>query len=128
MVVDTCQSMLFSEGDLKIDASSLVFVDPLGIAMLGSTLHMIQQRDKRSVEVSGAITTAVEYLQRMDGFPGVVFINQKSSHQRRHDRSNSLVELTMLSNPSSVEGTSSRLARALLGFFREGELTTCLKM
>jgi len=74
---------------------------------------MLQQRN-RTIQVSGLPESVSGYLQRMDVFPGVSLINSKT-RQGRHDRRDSLMELTRLDKRSQIDRTANQIANALVG-------------
>jgi anti-anti-sigma regulatory factor len=112
--VSACRLLLDSVGDATVDASSLRFADPFGLAMLGATFFMVRQQG-RQVRVSGLNADMAGYLNRMDVFEGVELIDRAPLATGRNDRSDTLVELTRLDNHNHVDDAALRLARSLVG-------------
>jgi len=113
--VTVCRRVMRSEGDLHVDASRLRFVDPFGIAMLGAAFSC--KRDAGSeISLSGITTDAGSYLERMDVFRDVR-IESRDSVSERHNRQDSLVELTSLTEVGDVPATAMRLSHAIVGVF-----------
>ena len=113
--ISVCREILDSDDDVGIDASRLKFADPFGIALLGAAFHGIQSQGF-AVSVSGLNTDAGQYLRRMDVFHGVTILESQPSLQR-HNRSDSLVELTFLDNANGVDPVARKLAHAIVGTF-----------
>lgn len=112
-----CQEALQSTNDnIDIDARYLRFTDPFGIALLGACFHEIKTRSKK-IRIHNLNANLSGYLQRMDLFEGTELIDCQPERVSRHNRANSLVELTMLSQHSKVGDVSDKLANAIVGGF-----------
>lgn len=109
-----CGAALTAEDDVTLDARSLRFADPFGLALLGATFYMLQQRGQK-VRVAGLTATVGGYLQRMDVFEGVELTDCALPNHQRHDQSTTLVELTRLDQRSQIDPTANKLANALVG-------------
>lgn len=103
-----------ADGAATVNAAALRFADPFGLAMLGATFHMVRQRG-RAVRVCGLNAHMAGYLNRMDVFAGVELVDFAPHATGRHDRSDALVELTLLDNQGGVDDAAFRLANALVG-------------
>lgn len=112
-----CKEVLKSnDGDIDIDACYLHFTDPFGIALLGACFHEIKARGQK-IRINNLSANLSGYLQRMDLFEGAELMNCQPESGTRHNRSDSLVELTMLSQHSEVGNLSNKLANAIVGGF-----------
>lgn len=112
-----CQEVLKStDGDIDIDARYLRFTDPFGIALLGACFYEIKVRGQK-IRINNLNANLSGYLQRMDLFEGAELIDYQPVSGIRHNRADSLVELTMLSQHSEVGNVSNKLANAIVGGF-----------
>ncbi len=112
--VAVCGLLLEGGGAVLVDASRLKFADPFGLAMLGATFQMLRDVE-RTVQVCGLGAAAAGYLGRMDVFEGVERVDCGPPANQRHNRGDSLVELTRLDTPQEVDQAAYRLAHALVG-------------
>jgi hypothetical protein len=99
---------------IDVDASRLVFVDPLALTLLGATLHKVKQWRQR-LRVFGLADGVGAYLLRMDVFSEVEFAAGPQFPGRRRDRRDSLVELTRIDSNREVPEAAWRMAQALVG-------------
>ena len=113
-LIGLCGAALAADDNVLLDARTLEFVDPFGMAMLGATFYMLQQRGQ-SVLVSGLNDSVSSYLQRLDVFAGVELVNCAPARGSRHDRRDRLLELTRIDKRGEVETAAFRLAQALVG-------------
>ena len=113
-LIGLCGQALEADDNVTLDARALRFADPFGLAMLGATFYMLQQRGQ-FVRVSGLTDAVSGYLQRMDVFDGVKLVNCATPCGQRHDRSDALVELTRLDQRGDIDRTANQLAAALVG-------------
>lgn len=109
-----CAAIRDADGDVLVDALAYKFFDPFGLACLGAAVR-IALDDGRRVMGRNLSPDVGGYLLRMDVFSGVEWLDQPPSCGQRHDRTDSLVELTRLDNHSEVDGTADKLARAVVG-------------
>ncbi len=100
--------------DVVVNASRLCFVDPFGMALLGATFHTIRNQG-RSVQICGLSAEMGGYLERMDVFEGIELVDCAPMPMQRHNRGDSLVELTRLGARRDVDEASFRLAHAVVG-------------
>lgn len=109
-----CNRLIEGKGDALVDASDLRFADPFGLALLGATFHLVRTQG-RSVAVRGLSHAMSGYLGRMDVFEGVGLVDCVPPQNDRRDRSDALVELTLLHLPRQVDEAAYRLAKTLVG-------------
>lgn len=112
-LIELCRKALEAESNIELLAHDLYFVDPFGIALLGATFYMLQQRDQ-AIQVSGLTENVSGYLQRMDVFHGVKLTNSKTQ-KGRHDRRDSLMELKRLDKRNQIDQAANQIANALVG-------------
>lgn len=113
-LIGLCGAALAAEDGVTLDAHGLRFADPFGMALLGATFYMLQQRGQK-VRVAGLTAKVGGYLQRMDVFEGVELTDCALPRNRRHDQSTTLVELTRLNQRNQIDPTANKLANALVG-------------
>ena len=113
-LIGICGQALETDDNVTLEARALRFADPFGLAMLGATFYMLQQRGQ-SVRVSGLTDAVNGYLQRMDVFDGVKLVNCTTPRGQRHDRSDALMELTRLDQRGDIDRATNKLAEALVG-------------
>lgn len=112
-----CQQILKNTDKyIEIDASNLRFADPFGIALLGACFYEVKLHGQ-NIHVYNLNSSLSGYLQRMDLFDHIELINCPQTNGTRHNRGDSLVELTMLSMHSEVGTVSHKLANAIVGSF-----------
>lgn len=114
ILIGLCGAALAAEDSVTLEARALRFTDPFGLAMLGATFYMLQQRGQ-TVRVAGLTDAVGGYLQRMDVFEGVELVDCALPRGQRHDQSDALVELTRLDQRSQIDRTANQLAEALVG-------------
>ncbi len=119
--LNACSEILDACDNVNINASGLKFVDPFGIAMLGSCLSQAKAYGFDSC-ISGLNKNVGSYLNRMDCFNDVELTDFSPSYNVRHDRSDSLVELKKLEDVKMVNQVSNELAKALVGSFNNVDL------
>jgi hypothetical protein len=113
--IEVCRQIQDAEGDIVcLDARRLVFVDPFALTLLGASLYELKQWGQR-VRVSGLRPDIGGYLQRMDLFEDVEFVDCAPSIGQRHDRRDSLVELTRVDDDVEAADAARRIAQALVG-------------
>lgn len=113
-LIKLCGLALAVEGDVILDARALRFVDPFGMAMLGATFYMLQQRGQ-IVRVAGLTDAVGSYLHRMDVFEGVELVDCATPRSQRNDRRDALFELTRLDQRNQIDRAANQLAEALVG-------------
>ena len=113
-LIGLCGAALAAKDSVTLEARALRFADPFGLAMLGSTFYMLQQR-RQTVRVAGLSDAVGGYLQRMDVFEGVELVDCALPRGQRHDQTDSLVELTRLDQRSQINRAANQLAEALVG-------------
>jgi hypothetical protein len=113
-LIGLCGTALAAEDSVMLDARALRFADPFGLALLGATFYMLQQRGQ-TVRVAGLTDAVGGYLQRMDVFEGVELVDCALPRGQRHDRTDALVELTRLDQRSQIDRAANQLAEALVG-------------
>ena len=113
-LIKLCGLALAAEGDVTLDAHALRFADPFGMALLGATFYMLQQRGQ-AVRVAGLTDAVGSYLHRRDVFDGVELIDCAPPRGQRYDRRDALVELTRLDQRNQIDRAANQLAKALVG-------------
>ena len=114
--IATCREIQDAEGEVvTLDASNVVFVDPFGLTLLGASFYELRKYDQR-VRVSGLNPDLGGYLQRMDLFEDVEFVDCAPPIGQRHDRRDALGELTRIDNSGQAPEAAWRFARALVGW------------
>lgn len=113
-LIGLCGIALAADDSVMLDARALRFADPFGLALLGATFYMLQQRGQ-TVRVAGLTDAVGGYLQRMDVFEGVELVDCALPRGQRHDQSDGLVELTRLDQRSQIDRAANQLAGALVG-------------
>ena len=89
-LIGLCGAALAAEDGVTLEAHALRFADPFGLALLGATFYMLQQRGQ-TVQVAGLSDTVGGYLQRMDVFDGVELVDCNLPRGQRHDQRDALV-------------------------------------
>lgn len=100
---------------IVIQATNLVFADPLGVSLLGTSIQSAREKNS-SVSISGLNSNISSYLDRVNLFNGINLID--CDHRKkinRRDQSASMVELTQVTCPAEVDSASNSLAVSLLG-------------
>ncbi|MEF8730662.1 MAG: ATP-binding protein [Candidatus Accumulibacter meliphilus] len=114
-LVALCGAALEADNDVVLDGRALRFADPFGLALLGSTCHMLRQRDQ-VVRVFGLADSVSSYLQRMDVFQEVELVDCAPARVGvRRNRRDALVELTRIDHPRDINSTANQLATAMVG-------------
>jgi len=113
-LIGLCGAALATDDTVTLKAGALRFADPFGLAMLGATFYMLQQRGQ-TVQVAGLTDAVGSYLQRMDIFEGVELLDCTFPRGQRHDRRDALVELTRLDQRNQIDKAANQLAEALVG-------------
>ncbi len=113
-LVRLCGAALASDDTVLLDARALRFADPFGLAMLGATFYMLQQRGQ-TLRVSGLSEAVSSYLQRMDVFGGVELVDCAQARGVRRDRRDALVELTRIDQRADINRIANQIADALVG-------------
>lgn len=89
--IAACWEIASASGVVDIDARDLIFVDPLGMALLAATFYKVNQHGG-AVRVHCLNAQLSGYLRRMDGFHGVELIDCAPMQGQRQDRADALVE------------------------------------
>lgn len=109
-----CGSIMNSEGDVVLDASDFMFIDPLGLATLRATLEA--QTEDREFHVRFMSSSMISYLVRMEFFVG---LNAEGfdveSGRNPCSEPDNCVELLRVTNADQSEEVASRLVRAMTG-------------
>ena len=113
-LVALCAKALAADDDVLLNARALRFADPFGLAMLGATFNMLQQRGQL-VHVSGLTDAVSSYLQRMDVFADVQLVDCAPARGIRRDRRDALVELTRIDQRADINRIANLIADALVG-------------
>lgn len=108
-----CEEVRQSDGPIILNGSEVRFVDPLGIAVLGALLEPL--KDVRPCRIEWLSVDVGTYLDRMDVLSrcGIEGVNARCGV--RHDRRDSLVELTCVTQPHEVDQAAESLATAIAG-------------
>lgn len=109
---ELCDHVRKADGVAVLDASNLEFVDPLGLAVLGSHLGCLPHCQ---VHAEWMPTKIAGYLDRMGLFSHCTLHGVEVSSRSRNDLQTSLVELTRVSDSSDAQGAAHRLAVAITG-------------
>lgn len=112
--VGAAQQIRWADQDVEVCADNLLYADPFGMAILGASFHCLRQGG-HAIQVRGLNSDIRSYLERMNVFQGVELEASPLGPRQRHNREDSLVELTSIGEPAQVDGTAQRLARALIG-------------
>jgi hypothetical protein len=113
-LIGLCGAALAAGDSVTLEARALRFADPFGLALLGATFFMLQQRGQ-TVQVAGLSDAVGGYLQRMDVFEGVELVDCAPPPGQRHNQTDALVELTRLDQRSQIDRVANQLAEALVG-------------
>lgn len=112
LILEFCSQIAKREGDVILDASGLQFVDPLGLAMLRSTL---ESGEGKNFHVRWMAQHLIDYLIRMEFFEGLsvdgIDVETARNPQGEPHRCVELVKVT----DGQSEEIASRLALAMLG-------------
>jgi hypothetical protein len=110
-----CQQIAAAEeGVVELDARGVAFVDPFALTLLGASMHALKGWGQR-VRIHGLDSDAGGYLHRMDLFKDVELVDCAPPPQRRHDRRDSLLELTQIDDRDLAADAARRMAQALVG-------------
>lgn len=109
-----CVAIRDADDDVVVDVGAYKFFDPFGLACLGAAVR-IALDDGRRIVGRNLSSEVGSYLLRMDVFSGIEWLDLIPQSLPRHDRADSLVELTRLDNHSEVDSTADKLARAVVG-------------
>lgn len=113
-LIGLCGAALATNDNVLLDARGLRFADPFGMALLGSTFFMLQERGQ-TVRIAGLSDAVSGYLQRMDVFTDVELIDCAPARGIRRDRRDALVELTRIDKSTDIDSIANQLADALVG-------------
>jgi anti-anti-sigma regulatory factor len=116
--LSVCQRLLRAGEGVSLDASSLRFVDPFGLALFGATFYELAKYG-RPLQVLNLSQEVRSYLIRMDALSGLELDGEPLVMLTHHDRSDSLVELTRIDGRDEVDTMAFRLAKALVGSIPE---------
>lgn len=97
---------------IDCDATSLRFIDPLGLCVLASVCHHISESGK-NVVIHNLSDNMKSYMARMDLFDSCNIENIETYN--RNDKRDSLVEVCKLENASQIDQLSTRIAHAIVG-------------
>lgn len=107
-----CDEILSGDGVLILDASELMFIDPLGLAALKSVL---ERTTASKFHVRWMDQQIINYLVRMEFFAGLsvdgIDVQKERNPQGEPDRCVELVQVT----EGQSEEIASRLALAMIG-------------
>lgn len=101
-----------SRDEIVCDASSLQFVDPIGLCLLAATCHQLA-KDGRQLKLENMPPAIMDYLARMDLFKACGIEYQESF--TRHDRRADLVEICVADKAAEGEQLASKIVAALVG-------------
>jgi hypothetical protein len=107
-----CTKVKQTEGDIVFDASQLVFIDPLGLAVLGALLQPVSDRN---ISILWLGVDVASYMERMNFFSQCPILGVEIPDNARNDKSLSLVELTCVTSSIEIDVVADRLATALTG-------------
>lgn len=113
-LIALCGAALSADDDVLLDARAVRFADPFGLALLGSTCHMLRQRGQ-AVRVSGLASAVSSYLQRMEVLDRVELFDCAPARGVHRDRRDALMELTRLDQPRDIDSAANQLANAMVG-------------
>lgn len=117
-LIKFCDSILKAEGDLVLDASEFIFIDPLGLATLRATLGALE--GDRDVSLRYMAGSMISYLVRMDFFVGLnVEGYDVESGRNPAGEPDNCVELLSVTNSDQSEEVASRLVQAMTGIERD---------
>lgn len=111
-------SIRSAEERVVIHADDLQYADPFGMAVLGASFHSVIQNGY-PISIRGLNKEIRNYLERMDVFHGVELEPDAGRGRVRHDRTDSLVELTAIHDHALVDVVARRLAKAIIGRDKE---------
>lgn len=101
-----------ADHEVVLDASRLRFIDPFGLAVLGS---LFQPTSRLEVSFEGLAPDVAGYLERMNFFAVCPVASGAPPARRRTDQRSNLVELTCVSDPREIDNAAYRLACAIVG-------------
>lgn len=110
---DLCNQITSRPGDVVLDASELVFIDPLGLATLRATLE--SQPDGKCVFVRYMLDQITFYLVRMDFFQGLNVEGINEDARNSGGEPFKCVELIKVDDQDQAESIASRLVQAMTG-------------
>lgn len=110
---EMCDYVKSAPQPVVLDASELEFVDPLGLAVLGALLEPLA--GTKTVEMPWMSKNVAGYLERMGLFCRTDIGCVDLPGNARHDKQNSLVELTRVGCLSEAKDAARRLAVAMTG-------------
>lgn len=109
-----CSQIEASTGNIALDASQLMFIDPLGLASLRATLEC--QAKGREFHIRWMSGSMISYLVRMDFFVGLNVEGYDVDKGRNPmGEPDNCVELLKLSESAQSEEIASRLVHAMTG-------------
>ncbi len=113
-IFDFCEKIMNCKGDIVLDATNFLFIDPLGLAVLRATFEMLG--DDRECYCRFMNTSMKSYLARMDFFEGleVEGFDPEESRNPQGEPDN-CVELTSVTNAQQPEVVASRIVHAMTG-------------
>lgn len=98
-----------------VDARGLRWVEPFALASLGAVLHALNERGQQ-LHLTNLSYDLHAYLDRMDVLRQQGIVCEPLPLQtRRHNRSDSLVEVKCIGDRRHVDAAANRLAEAMVG-------------
>ncbi|MDI2594131.1 ATP-binding protein [Pseudomonas sp. 681] len=114
-----CSQVTSRTGDVVLDASELVFIDPLGLATLRATLEC--QPDGKCVYIRYLQERMAYYLVRMDFFQGLNVEGINEDARNTSGEPFKCVELIRVADQDQSEIIASRLVQAMTGAAYDSE-------
>ena len=112
-LMESCSAIRQSSGDVMIDCSDVVHIDPLGMTVLVAALESVD--GNRRISMPWLSTSITSYLARMDFFERISVDSVNIPNHQRNDQSGSLLEITLLRDSASAEEVADKLATAVVG-------------
>lgn len=112
-LMECCSDIRHSSGDVVIDCSEVAHFDPLGMTVLVAALESLGT--KCNISMPWLSTSIASYLDRMDFFKRISVDDVVIPGNQRHDRTGSLLEITLLRDGASSEVVANNLATAVVG-------------
>lgn len=115
-----CGQINSSADDVVLDASNLVFIDPLGLATLRATLEC--QPDGKCVHIRYLPDRMAYYLVRMDFFHGLNVEGINEDARNTSGEPFKCVELIRVTDQEQSEIIASRLVQAMTGLAYDSDV------
>lgn len=100
------------EDVINIDASKMMFIEPIGICIFASLCEALAQRDQR-LKLIGLKDNIKTYLSRMDLLKHCHV--DYSEPTRRLDRASSLIEVHSISQQRDIEKSAQKISHCIVG-------------